>query len=57
MKAPAIMVALGKSKSEDDDESEKDATAAAQLILDAIKADDAEALSEALEAHYSVCGG
>lgn len=65
MKAPALVIALGKGKgSEEEPKSEpemeeggdEDKTAAAQLVLDAVKANDAEALSEALSAHYAMCG-
>lgn len=65
MKAPALVIALGKGKgsSKEEPESEpemdggdEDKTAAAQLVLDALEAKDAEALSEALSAHYAMCG-
>lgn len=66
MKAPALVIALGKGKGSSEEEpksspemedgGDEDKTAAAQLILDAVKADDAEALSEALSAHYAMCG-
>jgi len=64
MKAPALVIALGKGKGSEDPKSEpemeeggdEDKTAAAQLVLDAVKANDAEALSEALSAHYAMCG-
>lgn len=67
MKAPALVIALGKGKGSEYEEpksepemeegGDEDKTAAAQLVLDAVKADDAEALSEALSAHYAMCGG
>lgn len=54
------MLALGAGKPKDEDEDEgsadEDKHAAAQLVLDAVKAGDAEALSEALSAHYAMCG-
>ena len=51
MKAPALVIALGKEK------GEGPKSAAPQPVLDAVKATDAEALSEALSAHYAMCGG
>lgn len=67
MKAPALVIALGKGKGSESEEeepksspemegSDEDKTAAAQLVIDAVKAGDAEALSEALSAHYAMCG-
>lgn len=63
LKAPALVIALGKGKGSKEPESEpemdggdEDKTAAAQLVLDALEAKDAEALSEALSAHYAMCG-
>ena len=40
-----------------DDLEENEETSAAQDVLDAIKADDAEMLSMALERHYEACKG
>lgn len=41
----------------DDEAEESEETSAAQDVLDAIKAGDAEMLSMALERHYEACKG
>jgi len=59
---PAIMLALGIGKKKPDEKSKSDTSGhddalmtAAHDILDAVKNDDASALSDALERHYQAC--
>lgn len=61
MKKPGIALLLGKEEPSDDEEdapaSERggDSKSEAQRILDAIKANDADELDDALKGHYAAC--
>lgn len=60
MKKPSLLIAIGgkpKPDEEDDDYEEESSEHddAAQMVLDAVKENDASALSEALRAFYLLC--
>lgn len=51
-KSIGLLIGLGKPKRDEGDDDDGEDTSAAQAVLDAIKADDANALKEALELCY-----
>lgn len=61
MKGPGILIALAGKKPKGDEMAEpkedKGSLSAAKALLKAIKADDAEAVDEALALHYELCCG
>lgn len=50
-----LLLGLGKPKSSDEDSEESASLAAARALVKAIKSGDAEAVNDALTAHYDAC--
>lgn len=56
MKKPGLAIIVGKASPEKDDDDSDDKTVAAEELMSAVKANDAEGVVAALESFYALCG-